>query len=140
MDAHLASQSGLLERLRILRSQLEEGFSSETSQKGKEHLVLSAGQCAAVAVIIQTLLGGEFVSAVVEGESHWFNRLPTSHGMIDVDITADQFGFSPIRIAAAGQLYAGTRVRSETEVSANTRHRSELLRQRAGLAKQTSSS
>jgi hypothetical protein len=115
-------------RLCELRRLLEMGFSSETAQHGRTKAVLSAGQCAAVAIIVQQEIGGDFVSARVEGESHWFNRLSTSQGLVDADITADQFGYSPVRIARAGELYQGTRLRKEAELAAETIHRSELLR------------
>jgi hypothetical protein len=135
MDEHLVIlQLRLMQELSGLRAQLERGFSPETAQHGLVHRVLSAGQCAAVAVVLHELLGGQLVSARVEGESHWFNRLPTPEGEVDVDITADQFGFPPVRIASIGELYPGTRVRSEAEISPETRHRSELLKRRAVIA------
>ena len=116
--------------LRQLRRRLERGFSAETSFPGQKPGVPSAGQCAAVALIVHELLGGELVSAHVGGISHWFNRLPTDLGMVDIDTTADQFGLPPIRMSPAGELYPGTRVRQDKEVHDETRRRSLLLLQR----------
>lgn len=116
-----------------LREKLEAQFSPELSRSGQPGLTPSAGLCAAVAVIVHDMLGGELVSTVVDGESHWFNRLATVSGVRDVDITGDQFGLATIRIGAAGELYPETRVRSEKEVVPETRRRSELLRMRSGL-------
>ncbi|MGN7918747.1 YunG family protein [Lysobacter sp. 22409] len=117
--------------LRQLRTQLEKGFSAETSLPGHTPGRLSAGQCAAVALVMHELLGGQLVSATVEGVSHWFNRLQTGNGQIDVDTTADQFGLPPIRISRAGELYPGTRLRNDSEVRDETRRRSNLLKRKA---------
>lgn len=125
------SDEGLVGMLRQLRTQLEKGFSPETSLPGHTPGRLSAGQCAAVALVMHELLGGQLVSATVGGVSHWFNRLETGDGQIDVDTTADQFGLPPIRISRAGELYPGTRVRHDSDVRDETRRRSNLLKQKA---------
>jgi hypothetical protein len=134
MDINLThSRVALLQGLGELRSRLEQAFSPETAQFGKQGTSLSAGQCAAVAFIVYELLGGELVSAKVEGESHWFNRLPYADGEVDVDLTADQFGHTPIRVSNPGQLYWGTRTRRDSEVAAETRDRAKLLKQRVAV-------
>ena len=114
-----------------LRSLLEKGFSAETSLPGHTTGRLSAGQCAAVALVMHELLGGKLVSATVEGISHWFNRLQTGDGEIDVDTTADQFGLPSIRISRVGELYPGTRVRHNSDVRDETRRRSNLMKRKA---------
>lgn len=123
----------LQQTLAALREKLDAHFSLESAQGGTPGRTPSAGQCAAVSLILHDLLGGELVSAVVNGESHWFNRVNTAHGVMDVDITADQFGLETIRIAEAGGLYQATRVRSDSDIAPETRRRSELLRRRSGL-------
>lgn len=47
------------------------------------------GQCAVTALLVQDLLGGELLRGVVDGVSHYFNRLPD--GSL-VDLTREQFG------------------------------------------------
>ena len=125
----------LHQTLAEIRARLEPSFSPELAKGGLSGRTPSAGHCAAVSLIIRDLLGGELVSSVVNGESHWFNRLSTSDGPIDVDITADQFGLDPVRVAEAGKLYSSTRLRFDSEIAPETLRRSELLRDRAGLGK-----
>lgn len=125
------SNEDLVGMLRQLRNQLEKGFSAETSLPGQRPGVPSAGQCAAVALIMHELLGGELVSAHVGDVSHWFNRLQTDEGVLDIDTTADQFGLPPVRTSPAGELYPGTRVRQDSEVRDETRRRSLLLKREA---------
>jgi len=134
-DHVILSELDLSKWSRELRACLERAFSPETAQLGSSSSVPSAGQCAAVAVIVQEILGGQMVSARVNGFSHWFNRLPTLEGEIDLDITADQFGHSPILTSRAGDLYPETRVRKAAEVAAETRARSDLLKQRSGVSR-----
>lgn len=74
------------------------------------------------------------VSARVDGRSHWFNRLQMADGEIDLDLTADQFGYPAIRISRAGKMYPETRVRQLVEVTSETKARSELLKQRSGVS------
>lgn len=47
------------------------------------------GQCAVTALLVQDHLGGELLRGVVDGVSHYFNRLPD--GSL-VDLTREQFG------------------------------------------------
>lgn len=133
-DCVVLSELDLAEWSRNVRIRLERAFSPETAQHGWSSSTPSSGQCAAVAVIVYELLGGQMVSALVDGRSHWFNRLCTSDGEIDLDITADQFGYSPIRVSRAGELYPGTRVREVAEVVSETWARSDLLKQRSGVS------
>lgn len=46
------------------------------------------GQCAVSALVIQDEMGGDLVRAVVEGVSHYWNRLPNGS---EVDVTRGQF-------------------------------------------------
>jgi hypothetical protein len=115
-----------------LRARLEPAFAPETAMKQSTRAVsASAGQCSAVATIIRAMLGGELVSAHVDTQSHWFNRIPVGGDLFDIDITGDQFGLPPIQMARRGKLYGGSRVRRPAEVDKNTRMRAALLARRA---------
>jgi len=116
-----------------LREQLQGKFRPDTAAQGYLGDVPSAGHCAAVAVIVRQLIGGEFVSATVDGVSHWFNRITGGCCAWDVDLTADQFGDVPVALEESGGLYEGTRVRSSDEVNLETWNRAKLLAHRAGL-------
>lgn len=130
----LLTAAKLLEIAANLRAKLERGFDQDTALPGAWRCeVPSSGQCAAVALIVHDTLGGSLVSAHVNGISHWFNRITTSDGELDIDITADQFGFVPIRIGDPGSLYANERIRSKAELRVETVSRAQLLKARAGL-------
>lgn len=49
----------------------------------------AAGQCAVTALIVQDLYGGTLMRGIVNGESHYWNRV----GHFELDLTASQFGF-----------------------------------------------
>jgi hypothetical protein len=117
-----------------LRARLEPAFAPETAinQSGCP-VSASSGQCGAVATIVRTMLGGELVSANIEAQSHWFNRIRVADKLFDVDITGDQFGLPPIQLARVGTLYGGSRVRRPVEVDKNTLMRAALLAKRAGV-------
>jgi hypothetical protein len=117
-----------------VRGQLDVGFDSQTAAPGTNRIELSSGQCAAAAIILQSVIGGNFVSAKVASVSHWFNRVARQAQFFDIDITGDQFGFPAVRIAPAGTLYEGTRVRDRTELNANTIQRARRLAARTGFA------
>jgi hypothetical protein len=127
------SLDDLSRELKTLRAQLEPAFGPETAIPGTKGTVPSAGHCAVVAAIIHDKLGGTFVSAMVSGISHWFNRFVIDGHIVDVDITGDQFGHQPIRIESMGQLFPGTRERKPTELNEETRQRSADLAARAGI-------
>jgi len=83
-------------------------------------------------VIARELLGGEMVSAKVQGLSHWFNRFRVKEALFDADITGDQFGRPVLQIAPEGELYADTRVRRPEHLNEETLKRARLLAERAG--------
>lgn len=128
-------RSGKLAELERLRLVLESAFSAETASPGAERAgrPASAGQCAAVSAIVWDRFGGEFVSATVQGQSHWFNRLNIGSRLIDVDLTGDQFGLEVVRCGKPGSLWAGTRARAPQELREETVQRAILLAERAGL-------
>jgi hypothetical protein len=123
----------LRNRVASIRGALEPAFASDTALDQMSGPVPSAGHCAAVAVLVNDLLGGTLVSAIVNGQSHWFNRVQAGNGVVDVDVTGDQFGLESIRIGAAGTLYEDTRVRTHEEVHEETFVRATKLGTRAGL-------
>ncbi len=129
----IENSARLREVTESLRKELEREFRSDTAAQGYTGSVPSSGHCAAVAVIVREIIGGEFASALVDGTSHWFNRIHIGSTAWDVDLTGDQFGGNAVTIAEAGTLYSGTRVRLLAEVNAETLSRAKLLAHRAGL-------
>lgn len=117
----------------LLRNQLESAFTQDTALGGLKNNIASAGQCAAVAVIVSTKFGGSLVSAMVEGNSHWFNRIRIGAKSVDLDITGDQFGRPNIQIGPEGTLYHGERLRQPDELKKETIARAALLANQAGL-------
>jgi hypothetical protein len=82
------------ERLRRLKGCLETAWSKETSVDPSNWSAHNPawGQCAVTALVVQDELGGELLRAVVQGESHYWNRLPTGE---EVDFTRQQFTSFP---------------------------------------------
>lgn len=117
-----------------IRQRLEPAFGPETALiEPRKDSPPSSGHCAAVASIVQALFGGQLVSAKVEVQSHWFNRIDLGEGVFDVDITGDQFGLPPVQVAKRGDLYDRSRVRKPEELNLDTRRRAAVLAARAGL-------
>jgi hypothetical protein len=122
--------------LRLLeqhRLRLQAWFRPDTAILGTCSQVASAGHCAAVAAIIYFTHGGTLVSAIVDAQSHWFNRVNVGGHDVDVDLTGDQFGRAPVQVAESGTLYDGTRIRTEEQLNADTLRRAWLLGRRAGF-------
>jgi hypothetical protein len=117
-----------------LRRSLERHFQADTAAEGYTGTAASAGHCAAVALIVQHAFGGDLVSAPTSQGSHWFNRIRAEGVELDVDLTADQFGYDPVRISPAGHLCSGSAIRSMEDVFPETIDRSRRLADRAGLA------
>lgn len=86
------------------------------------------GHCAAVALLIQDLFGGELLRGSLEGtpfaamRSHYWNRLPEG---TELDFTALQFGENYPK-----NMQAETRPRAYLMTNAQTQARYELLKQR----------
>lgn len=125
--------SDLLERMRELRDRLDGAFRPDTASKGFPGNSPSSGHCAAVSVIVHEMLGGEMISTLVDGHSHWINRVNWDDSKLDVDLTGDQFGRAPVQVGLPGDLYPGLRVRALREVNLETLQRARLLAQRAEL-------
>jgi hypothetical protein len=120
--------------VRGVRGRLEAAFAEDTALPGTNPSRPSSGHCAAVALIVNAALGGEIASTMHQGESHWFNRVATLRGAVDVDLTGDQFGFAPVRIAPIGGLFPEARVRRAVDVRDETIERAVTLATRAGLS------
>lgn len=123
--------------LETIRAGLNAVFSDDTALAGSARSTPSAGHCAAVADIIFRQFGGELMSAKVNGESHWFNRIQLDGEIADVDLTGDQFGRSSVQVGPAGGLYLGTRVRTEEELNEETLQRAAILENRLKPVLQT---
>lgn len=74
------------------------------------------------------------VSTIVDGVSHWFNRLRVEDQEWDFDLTGDQFGLPSLQIAASGTLYEHSRVRRWNELDARTLARLRLFLKRIQLS------
>jgi hypothetical protein len=129
----LANREELLRIVGPVRQQLEEGFRPDTAAGGFPVTTPSAGHCAAVSAILGGLLGAGMVSALVDGRSHWFNRIQLASESVDLDLTGDQFGFPPLQVSDAGRLYPGARVRQVADLNAETLRRATLLAERSRL-------
>ena len=117
-----------------LRVTLVRAFSSDTAAPGTVSRVPSAGHCAAVAAVVRAEFGGDFLSTVVGGQSHWFNRIHVGGRSFDVDLTGDQFGLDEIRVARAGELFPSSRVRTVEQLNDETLRRARLLAVRSGIS------
>lgn len=134
LTAALAKEADIKEALLGLRRELEKGFSAETAAPGFAGHAPSTGQCAAVSVVLSKLLGAKMVSTRIEGQSHWLNRIRLGDEEYDVDLTGDQYQFSPVQLAPAEQLYPQARVRTDVDVSDETLRRAIILAERARFA------
>ena len=119
--------------LHEIRAALETAFRADTAVGGVAGATPSAGHCAAVSVIVRRILGGEHASAIVRGQSHWFNRVELCGLILDVDLTGDQFGLPAVQVSHPGEMYYGTRTRSDGDVNDDTRRRADMLAARACL-------
>lgn len=128
----LQTANDVISAARRLRDKLEHSFQADTSLSWRP-AVPSTGHCAAVSIITHIVLGGQFVSAHVEGVSHWFNRVPTTQGDIDLDLTADQFGRKRVETGSVNELWPVTRVRDWSEIRSETLARARLLAEGAGI-------
>lgn len=116
-----------------LRRRIEPAFSADTTAPGFPLTTASSGQCAAVSAIVATLTGALMVSASIGGLSHWFNRVNVNDLEADIDLTGDQFGRPMVQVGEPGTLYEDTRLRSDSELNAETRLRAAVLAERSGL-------
>lgn len=69
---------------------LNEAWSKQTSSDSANWSEANPawGQCAVTALIVQDVLGGDLLRALVNGTSHYWNRLPNGQ---ELDLTIQQF-------------------------------------------------
>lgn len=112
-----------IQHLRVFRAQLDNAFSKTTAHPLADYNCKSAGHCAVVSKLLYDWYGADMVSAIVNGNSHWFNRVLIGGDTCDVDLTGDQFGFDSVQVAAPGRLYPNTRLRKNEEICSETMSR-----------------
>jgi hypothetical protein len=112
--------------LKKLRLGLDSSFSTDTAVPGTLSTIPSAGHCAAVTVIVKSLLGGDLLSTKVQGISHWVNRLYLDNDTYEVDLTGDQFGYHTVQISP-NELYPDETLRSIRDINEETFNRAEKL-------------
>lgn len=131
-------QEDAVAKLEDLRQRLELAFAPDTALPRAvvgqpPECTPSSGHCAVVSAIVREAFGGDLVSASVNGESHWFNRVQVHGDAFDVDLTGDQFGFPRLQIAPPASLYEGTRRRMPEDLNVETLQRAVTLAERAHL-------
>lgn len=130
-------QDDAVRKLKNFRQRIELAFRPDTALPGTVgrpyQYTPSSGHCAVVAAIVREAFGGDLVSATVQGESHWFNRLQVHGVAFDVDLTGDQFGFPKFRVAPPGNLHEGAKRRMPEELNVETLQRAVTLAERAQL-------
>lgn len=131
-----ADLNELVGELHHLRRRLERGFGSDTAANGFRGSGPSTGQCAAATLVVREAVGGEYASASVQNQSHWFNRIAHKGVSYDVDLTGDQFGLPAVQVGRTGELYNETRIRPSEDVSPETIARAARLAKRAGMQKE----
>jgi hypothetical protein len=118
------AMTDFLLQLILARERVVPAFAPDTAAPGFMGGPPSTGHCVCVAVWLRQRFGGDFVSAKVNGCSHWFNRISLGGRDYDFDLTADQFSGGPnLLFGPAGSLYEGTRVRSEKDLLPETLER-----------------
>lgn len=99
------TQAGIRPQLVPLRQALDDVFTCSTAYGTCRKDAPSAGHCMLASMVVQDLFGGCIVAGQVKGVSHYWNRI----GSLDVDLTGDQFGFTPVRVKK-GALYPKGRI------------------------------
>jgi hypothetical protein len=104
----------------VLETAIRRAWSAETSSAPDWTLMApSRGQCAVTALLVQDYFGGDLLRAVVDGVSHYWNRINGD----EIDFTRDQFGRFEI-------TEIETRSRAYVLSFPDTLMRYELLKQR----------
>jgi len=135
-EAHHKARA-LYKKLRNYRCEFDKVFSKETAvprintqiELGAIKDTKSAGHCAVVAAFLHNHLGGDLVSSTFVRESskgpisvsHWFNFIGSKY----VDLTADQFGETRIKIWDPEVI--NIRVRKRAELNRETLQRLEIF-------------
>jgi len=77
-------------QLKELREKLKKCWCRETvwHESDYDPDCPSYGQCYVTALLIQNIFGGNLIAGTVDGESHYWNKIPDG---TEVDLTSDQF-------------------------------------------------
>lgn len=87
--AHYGSRSEIPVSIEVLARAIRAAWSAETSlAEDWSPMHPSVGQCAVTALVVQDFFGGDLLQSVVQGVSHYWNRLPDG---TELDLTRDQF-------------------------------------------------
>lgn len=116
----------LKNELILFREKLESSFSKETSLYNEECEIKSSGHCAIVSYILHKQINAEMMSTIIDNKSHWFNSIKLDEGVVQFDLTADQFGYNKVRIRF-GELYNNSKTRNESELNEETLNRVKIL-------------
>ena len=117
----------LEEEMHLLRNLFDRVFSPETALPGSAKTPASSGHCAAVSYLLWAATEAGLVSTRDLAVSHWFNRFKVKHETFDVDLTGDQFGYDPVRVAPSGSFHYLISPRNEYQIDEETHNRSLLL-------------
>jgi len=123
----------------VARRKLEQSFSATTVVPGTEEEPSWAAYSAAVALVVNSSLGGELLYVVRESprhnlSNHWFNRVRVSGVSYDVDLTLDDvLGWRATAVGVPGELHYGAAVGLVSDLARGTRERAEKLRKAAGI-------
>lgn len=78
-------------KLEMMKALLLKAWCAETAKGAWTAECPSLNQCAVTALVVQDYMGGELLRCkTVEGDSHYWNRLPDGE---EVDLTEAQFSF-----------------------------------------------
>lgn len=120
-EVHAAARNIVPESCHVLALAIRNSWTAETSASDEWDAARSEiGQCAVTALIVQDWRGGDLLRAIVNGESHYWNRLPSG---VEMDLTRAQFDL-PLDI---GEVVI--RDREYVLGNAETAHRYETLKQ-----------
>ena len=97
------SSSDVKRQLAPLREAMDDVFDCTTAFGDCHPDNPSSGHCMLSAMIIQDLYGGCIRGGVVRKVPHYWNEIDG----VQIDLTADQFGYQPIRVSK-GKLYSGS--------------------------------
>src|SRR5688572_21871659 len=122
----------LVTKMESLRAVLDSCFCEATCHGVFDPQLPSKGHCAVVALYIHKHYGGDLLSRRVHSISHWYNRLLTTTGWVDVSLTDDQFSDNPVIVCDS--LYIKPYLRYLHEVSDETLKRAELFEERVKSA------
>lgn len=112
-----------------LRAALERTAALDTAYEPSAYPGGLAGHCGVVALIIHDAIGGQILSARVNGTPHLWNRLPEELGGTEIDLTSCQFGGDGVHPVAQGRNWKIPMGRNKRFQIFETRLSQELTRE-----------